>query len=269
MQKRHSTWPNMLKERMCKHLIAKHTRREFIFWRKTDGRTDGRETPLLVWSSGSAQKVLLLWRDFLLWRRSQHGSFFMLDCIAKKGRESPTHSLDRYCTKAHLKAHANKVDSKMKKKPGRRVDAHNFFARWYFAHKQDWLLVLYHVGQWVLVLCTQVLRQQRQCTLVDCLWYFASQTCTCVYFTKCKAWWYFACWYFAHTICMQNPTWQYTTGKVPCRQSTNTVLCRQNTTGKVPTGHYPSGQTPSGKVPPGKYHLAMYHLEKYQLVQYQ
>ena len=40
MQKRHSTWPNMLKERMCKHLIAKHTRREFIFfWRKTDGRT--------------------------------------------------------------------------------------------------------------------------------------------------------------------------------------------------------------------------------------
>ena len=116
MQKRHSTWPNMLKERMCKHLIAKHTRREFIFfWRKTDGRTDG--TPLLVWSSGSAQKVLLLWRDFLLWRRSQHGSFFMLDCIAKKGRESPTHSLDRYCTKAHLKAHANKVDSKLKKNP--------------------------------------------------------------------------------------------------------------------------------------------------------
>ena len=179
-------------------------------------------------------------------------------------------------------------------KLGRRVDAHNFFARWYFAHKQDWLLVLYHVGQWVLVLCTQVLRQQRQCTPVDCLWYFASQTFTCVYFTKCKAWWYFACWYFArcyfacwyfacwyfawwyfacwyfaHTIRMQNPTWQYTTGKVPCRQSTNTVLCWQNTTGKVPTGHYPSGQTPSGKVPPGKYHLAMYHLEKYQLAQYQ
>ena len=89
MQKRHSTWPNMLKERMCKHLIAK---REFIFWRKRL-----RFGPL---AGGSAQK-----RDFLLWRRSQHGSFFMLDCIAKKRRAQ--HSLDHY--KAHLKAHLNRL----------------------------------------------------------------------------------------------------------------------------------------------------------------
>ena len=68
----------------------------------------------------------------------------MLDCIAKKGRESPTHSLDRYCTKAHLKAHANKVDSKMKKKPAL-LKLHQMIC-----HKVT-LVLLRHYENWSIV----------------------------------------------------------------------------------------------------------------------
>ena len=62
MQKRHSTWPNMLKERMCKHLIAK---REFIFWRKrlprtTRGRLRSKEG-FLIMTTQPAWIILYAW----------------------------------------------------------------------------------------------------------------------------------------------------------------------------------------------------------------
>ena len=148
-----------------------------------------------------------------------------------------------------------------------------FFARWYFAHKQDWLLVLYHVGQWVLVLCTQVLRQQRQCTLVDCLWYFASQTCTCVYFTKggtLPAGTLPGVTLPAGTL----PAGTLLGGTLPVGTLHTQFVCKI-LHGNIPLAKYHVGKVPIlyyvGKIPQAKYQpattlVAKHHLAKYHLV---
>ena len=86
MQKRHSTWPNMLKERMCKHLIAK---REFIFWRK---RTADRHSSCCIRSSGSAQKrsLLLLCQGFLIMTTQPAWIILYAWLHSEEKKESPT-----------------------------------------------------------------------------------------------------------------------------------------------------------------------------------